>query len=111
MKGQHVSKRVLNVSMQIERKLQKVGEPNMAPLLTYFAGLPLCFLPAPNPQVRTRIHRHRRVAYIPHWRGEARRQQVWVHGDLKKDEISQNIYSKEDVNEVLTFFKVSCRVR
>jgi hypothetical protein len=47
---------VFNVSMW---KLLQVGEPIMAPLLTYLAGLPLCFLPTPNPQARPKIHRHR----------------------------------------------------
>jgi len=75
-------------------------------------GLPLCFLPAPNTQARPKIHRHRHwVAYIPRWRGEARWQRVWVRGDLKKDEIGQKIYNKEDLNEVLTFSNVSCCVR
>ena len=32
--------RVFNVSMDTEWKLLKVGEPIMAPLLTYLAGLP-----------------------------------------------------------------------
>jgi hypothetical protein len=30
---------------------------------------------------------------------------------LKKDEIGQQIYNKRDLNEVLTFFNVSCCVR
>ena len=46
---------------QVQTKLLKIGKPIMAPLLTYLAGLPLYFLPAPNPQDRPKIHRHR------HW--------------------------------------------
>ena len=59
---------------------------------------------------RTESVGHQKVQ-IPRWRGEARWQRVWVREDLKKDEIGQEIYNKEHINEVLTFFNVCCRVR
>ena len=84
----------------------------MAPLLTYLAGLlyhgsPLVFptysqhtSPSQDPSTSTLGGLH----LLLEGRGQvAVSLGVW---GLKKDEIGQKIYSKEDINEVLTFFDV-----